>query len=179
MELRRGMLFSGVKSVDYIPNCEFLYFSVPSSSDTMNYVVNTSNSTRLSCFGAGVQAGVYNSSARYVDNGIDKPVIKIPNNSKSVTISFEDASKTYNANSAITICWMSDEPCGSTIYPDAALFISSDSYKARDEATKTITIPQNVNAMLVQIRVVSAISSDNVTPNDAIEALGLSIVFNK
>lgn len=144
-------------------------------SEQTNFVANSDSDTRIGCFGSGGQAGDYISPR--TTTGIDAPVIKLPKNTAYVTVAFSNIGTTLYYGNNVFMYWMKDESCGSE-YPTAAKRIESESaYNARNDTSKTFTVPEGADSMLLFFRLDSAPSS-GTTAADVVSSVGMTITFN-
>lgn len=159
-------------ALSYIPDCEFVKRSYNAGE---TFVANSNYTTGIGCFGKDQQAGTYISPK--TSTGYDKPVIKLPKNTASVTISYSNIGTTlYYGNNTFTF-WLKDEPCGNVSLPTAAKYISAESdFNARTAGDQTFNVPEGADSMLLFIRLDSAPASGTAT--DLAETIGLTITFN-
>lgn len=176
MSLRRRLMqLKNEESYVYIPNYKPAYLSANTS---YNIVGASYNNLRIGFFGAGNQAGIY--TTRSNDVTYVQPVIKMPNGTKSITISFESVTRLYN-NDDVYVYWMKDTSSGTT-YPTCALCLAEVYYDARGNSaalkTNTLTVPEGADSFVGFFRIYPSIG-ENETAESIANDIGFSITFNK
>jgi len=162
-------------SISYTANWDFSYLSHPS---TATYVLISANYSRITARGTGTQAGTYG-FLRSADPTESHPVILLPNNTVSITVSrgADQNSKFVNGNYSV-VMWMSDESCGNASAPNAALFVSeSDGFNLYSNESVTLTVPYGADSFGLFVRT-STTYTESDNPNTIASNLGLTITFN-
>lgn len=135
-------------SLPYVENYSFANASVSGTSPN-EFVSHALNYGYVSLFGSGAQAGSYYS---YGSSGeSNKKVIKLPNNTASITLKNTSAS-TFKSGNYACVYWVVDESCGASRFDEMALYKSSDVFNFRSETEKTISVPSGANACVIRIR---------------------------
>ena len=176
MSLRRCLM--GLKKNEsnvYIQNLLPAYLN---GNTSYHIVIASSNTSRIGFFGSGNQSGTY--TTRSTEVNYVQPVVKMPNGTKSITISFESVTRLYNGDD-IFIYWTKDTQSGTT-YSTCALFLLEEYYDARGNSaalkTNTLTVPDGADSFVGFFRIYPSISG-NETPESIAADVGFNITFNK
>ena len=159
-------------NIAYIPSWAFGY---PNHVEGKTFVSFSPTRSRLSPNGDGVQKSVYGFAV--MGGGETLTGIKFPLNTAQIRISRgADQSGGFYSQSMI-ICFMSDEPCGDSSYPNAALYVSDLTQgNLKSSQSVTVDIPTGVDIVGVRIRLASS-AAEGTDPNTLAESLGLTIEF--
>lgn len=165
------------ESYVYLPFYKRAYLNEVITSN-YRYISASPNDDRIGFFGAGIQAGIHTTGAS--TQGYNLPVIKLPRNTVSITISFNNTSRLYN-NNDVFVKWMKDIPSGTT-YPSLAYFCEPKAYNARanNSALKinTLEVPEDADSFIGVFRIYPSIGSEETEETIASD-VGFSITFNK
>ena len=155
----------------YISSYKFGYVGAQTKYTTNNDVKN-----RIGCYGSGNQAGEYKCLAS--SGGTNMPVIKLPKNTASVTIKIQGTETLLYNGGNCAIRWMKDESCGEAGMTAGALLVQSESeYNARTTKESTFNVPNNVDSMLVGLRMATTYSDED-SASTIMGTLGFALTFN-
>lgn len=133
---------------------------------------------QLAAFASGSLASNYRAVANST-NYLEYPFFtKIPKNVAKIKISATNPSLFYSDATywSHRIHWLSDEPCGDENYPNAAKYVSSEQFNAKNALPKEFEIPEGANCFLVNLK--TAATYQDTDPNVvANTTLGVSIEF--
>lgn len=156
----------------YIAKYKLANISIPNDADFAQIGYNAG---RISLLGSGVQAGTYD--IEDFDSSGDEPVIKLPANTKSVTLSVTDGSRIWNSTGAV-LFWFKDEPCSAQGHPTGAKYLyKEDAYNMKNETSKTFNVYEGADSMAFNVRL-STDASGSETADSIATSMGLSITFN-
>lgn len=158
-------------SISYIPNWKFGQAGHVDGAEFIT--VTTTYRNRIIACGSGAQEGAYSGT------GEAYKVVKIPNNTASVTISrgADKSSMFYNDDSA-RFLWTQDVSCGNSSYPFAALWVSADeNVNFSANQSHTYTVPEGADSFLFMARLTTTYTDEDV-PGDIASSAGIEIVFN-
>ena len=161
-------------NLEYIPDVNFGMYN---HSEGMKYVSNGSSVTnRILCMGTDQQEGEYISVPG--SSGYNAPVIKLPKNTASITISFDTVTKLYDGDAPL-VYWMKDESCGEAgALADGALFVEkTEEYNAYRVPEKSFNVPSGADSFLYFFRLASSAGTGE-TPESLIGDVGFGITFN-
>lgn len=174
MARRRLLLNQRAETNVYIHNLKPAYIIIN------NRLIHTSqNASRIGFFGTAAQAGQYTTYSTNPD--LRFPVIKLPKDTISITISFDAVTRLYNG-SDVYIFWAKDTPVDDALYPSYAEGLSGIGYNVRENnaalKVNTLAVPNGADSFVGFFRVYPAIA-ETETPESIADNLGFVITFNK
>lgn len=131
--------------------------------------------SRLSAFGTGEQAGDYNIPDSTSGGSAILYPIKIPQNATRIRVTLTVGTNFYNAADS-AIHWLSNEPCGDSSLPNAALYVESTLFNPRSGTPLTVDIPSGADSFVVYFKLSSKQAND-VVADDFANASGITIEF--
>lgn len=160
-------------SIAYIPSWEFR-----SLGYNNEYITFSTNYSRVSAFGYGVQAsqhGVYGLSG---STAVSPYAIKMPKNTGKVRISRDSSkgSSFYNNATSQYICWMQDTACGESAFPDGAKKLSHEDFNPVTSAEVEFDVPAESDCFMVNTRLTTTYTESD-DANTVASTLGLTIEF--
>lgn len=177
MEIRRRLMQKANENNVYVWNLIPAYIS---NNTTYNIVSASFNNARIGFFGIGKQAGIYKIYSSSNNVTYVQPVIKMPNNTASITISFDTVSRLYN-DKDVFVVWTKDISAGGN-YSNYAYYLQSEFYNARENngalKVNTLSVPTDADSFVGFFRVYPVIG-ENETAESIANDMGFSITFNK
>lgn len=159
-------------AIAYILSCDS---TIISHANNAAYAYKTASSSRVSLYGSGSQAGTYEIPAS--DSSGNKKVIKLPLNTRSVTISITNGTRIWNSTGSF-VFWLKDEASGDSYFTTSAKWIKTeDGYNMRTNTSKTFNVPSGADSMVLCIRIDPDVS-ESETAESIINGIGVNITFN-
>ena len=159
-------------NIAYNPNYQFYQTANASGKSFLSASYARS---RISAFGTGDQAGVHNIPDSTSGGGALLYPIKIPQNIARIKVDVTEKTNFYNAADS-AIRWLSDEACGDSNLPNAALYIDSTLFNPRSNTPLTVNIPSGADCFVIYLKL-SSTQAEGVIANDYAVSSGISIEF--